>query len=142
MDEQSRRLALWETVGSVIWFLMDGCWMRGWGTLATVLILPTLLPNLMAFRYTERRPAPLAITAAMNSWLVMNCCWMVADLGGPKGLLTGGDAFFALGVALIGLACVMTLRAGGSLLDVLGRFRRFRFGVVLQELLGDSKPEK
>ncbi|HXV26839.1 MAG TPA: hypothetical protein VD862_02350 [Candidatus Paceibacterota bacterium] len=128
MDEQSRKLAFWETVGSVLWFLMDACWMLEWSGAARLLIAPTVVPNLWAFRYTERSPAALAITAAMNSWLAMNCCWMVADLGGPPVLLTLARVFLGAGIVLIAFSVIVTLRERQSLLTILGRFRRFRFG--------------
>src|SRR3712207_1971610 len=74
------RLAMVETIGSVLWFFMDGFWMLSLPFAAKSMVAPTLAVNLLVFRYTRRSLSQFAIASAMNSWLLMNILWMLGDL--------------------------------------------------------------
>lgn len=120
------RLIVLETIGSLAWFLMDGCWMLGLGAAARALVLPTVVAHGAAFRYTERSLVDMAVTASVNCWVLMNVLWMIADLEDRPGLLPAARLAFAAGLALLLLAGARTRATGDLLKRTLGRFRRLR----------------
>jgi hypothetical protein len=122
----SARLVVLETVGSLFWFLMDGCWMLGLGGLARALAVPTVATQLVAFRYTHRSLVELAITGSVNCWVAMNVFWMFGDLDDRPDLFAAARFAFAAGVGLLVLAAVRARSAGALLKQALGRFRRLR----------------
>ena len=117
------QLALTETIGSVLWFVMDGFWMLNLALPARLMVLPTLAVNLWVFRYTKRSLGQVCVVAAMNSWLVMNILWMLGDLAKDPRPVEAARVLFALGIVLLVLAVV---RGGEGLTKVLARFRRLR----------------
>ena len=72
MTEKRDKLNFWDTTGSIMWFLMDGFWMMQWYWAAHLLIVPTLLANLITFRFIRFTTSQVFLTAAMNSWLLTN----------------------------------------------------------------------
>lgn len=123
------RMLFWETVGSVLWLLMDGCWMLDWGVLAAVLIAPCLAANLMVFRYTPRAWAILAVTASMNCWLAMNVTWMIDDLWTVPALLVTARVFLVVACALLVFAFFHSRWHPEARNAVLAGFRRLRFAM-------------
>ena len=123
---EREKLVLVETVGSVLWFLMDGFWMLNQAGAAKLMVLPTLVVNLIAFRYTPRSLSQYAVVAAMNAWLVMNICWMVGDLDKDPRPLAIARVMFALGVGLLALAVGRNAMHPERLRQVLAHFRRVR----------------
>lgn len=122
---QSEKLAFWETTGSVLWFSMDACWMLEAGTLALVLIVPTLLSNLATLRYTSARHEKL-VTWAMLCWLAMNIAWMTGEILGLGPLLLVAKVFTALGFLLLIALVISPGDSGRPWYDRLQRFRRLR----------------
>jgi hypothetical protein len=123
---RSGRLVVLETIGSLAWFLMDGCWMLGLGGAARALVLPTVVAHAAAFRYTERAAVDMAVTASVNCWVLMNVFWMMADLEGQSALLVPARIAFAAGIALLLLAAVRARATGEVVKRTLARFRRLR----------------
>lgn len=123
---RARRLVVLETVGSLFWFLMDGCWMLGLGDLARALAIPTVATQLIAFRYTDRSVVELAITGSVNCWVAMNVFWMFGDLDDRPALFAAARIAFGAGLSLLLLAAVCARSAGELLKRALGRFRRLR----------------
>ena len=120
--ELQEKLVLVETAGSVLWFAMDGFWMLNVGGAAKAMVMPTLAMNLLVFRYTRRTLSQVAVVAAMNSWLLMNICWMVGDLDRDPRALIAARVLFGLGIALL----IIAVGRGASRPEVLARFRRLR----------------
>ncbi len=122
--ERERGLVLVETAGSVAWFAMDASWMLSSRPLAAALAVPTVLLNLLVFRFVARAWASWLVTGAMAAWSCMNVLWMTYDLKMTDWGLSAGKAFLALGALLL----VVALVVGRS--DALGllaaRFRRLR----------------
>lgn len=119
-------MLLWETVGSVLWFLMDACWMLDWKLAASALVIPCVTANLMVFPYTPRLPAILAVTAAMNCWLAMNVGWMLDDLWDIPSLMTAARVFLVMGLALLLAAFAASRWRPETRAAVLAGFRRLR----------------
>jgi hypothetical protein len=119
-------LAAIEAIGSLAWFLMDGCWMLGLGGVARALVVPTVLAHWAAFRYTERSLVDMAVTASVNCWVLMNVLWMVADLEQRPALLGPARAALAAGIVLLLLAGFRARATGELLKQAFGRFRRLR----------------
>ena len=124
--DAARRLVILETIGSVFWFVMDGCWMLGLGGPARALALPTLAIQLLAFRYTPRSVAELAITGSVSCWVLMNVFWMFGDLDGRPGLLAAARFAFAAGLGLLSLAALRARSTAELRKQALVRFRRLR----------------
>jgi hypothetical protein len=124
--DQRDKLSLTETIGSVLWFVMDGFWMLNLAVPAKVMILPTLVVNLFVFRYTKRSFSQLSVVAAMNSWLVMNIFWMIGDLDRDPKLIAVARVLFVLGIVLLALAIGWGATRPEGLTRVLAPFRRFR----------------
>ena len=122
MADQRHKLAMTETIGSVLWFVMDGFWLLDQALPAKAMVLPTLAVNLLVFRFTKRTFSEMAVAAAMNSWLVRNTFWMVGDLDKDQRLIAIARIMFAVGLVLLVLA--VTRRDG--LAKVLAHFRRLR----------------
>ena len=124
--ESQERLVLTETIGSVLWFIMDGFWMLNYGLPAKAMVFPTLAVNLLVFRYTTRSFGQTAVVAAMNSWLLMNILWMLSDLEKDLRLLTLARWMFVLGIALLVLAIGRNVVHPQGRTAVLAHFRRLR----------------
>ncbi|HEU4404811.1 MAG TPA: hypothetical protein VFS43_05925 [Polyangiaceae bacterium] len=117
-------LVLVETAGSVAWFAMDASWMLSIAPLAVTLAVPTLLLNLLVFRFLRRTWAGWLVAGAMVAWACMNVLWMAYDLKLTAWGLAAGKAFLALG-ALMLVASVCISRAEALAL-IATRFRRLR----------------
>lgn len=120
------KLALTETIGSVLWFVMDGLWMLNQPLPAKAMVLPTLAVNLFVFRYTKRSFSQMAVVAAMNSWLIMNILWMLGDLDRDPKPIAVARVMFALGIVLLALAVARDATRPDGLTNLLARFRRLR----------------
>jgi hypothetical protein len=127
MAYDHEKLMLVETVGSVLWFVMDGFWMLNQAFPAKAMVLPTLAVNLFVFRYTKQSFAQFSVVAAMNSWLLMNILWMAGDLNKDPGPLVGARVMFALGIVLLALAVIINGAERERLTKALTAFRRLRF---------------
>jgi hypothetical protein len=125
MQEQEK-LVLTETIGSVLWFVMDGCWMMNQALLAKAMIGPTAAINLLVFRYTRRSFAHIAVVAAMNSWLAMNVLWMLGDLDKDPRYIAVARMMFMFGIGLLAMAVGRSGMQAGNLTRVLSHFRRLR----------------
>jgi hypothetical protein len=123
---RARRLVLLETVGSLCWFLMDGCWMLGLGGFARAFAVPTVVTQLVAFRYTDRSLVELAITGSVNCWVAMNVLWMFGDLEDRPGLFAAARVAFGAGLGLLVVAALRARSAAAVVRRALGRFRRLR----------------
>jgi hypothetical protein len=115
-----------ETVGSVLWFVMDGLWMLNQAALAKGMVLPTLALNLFVFRYTKRSFNQFSVVGAMNAWLLMNIFWMVGDLDKDPRPIEFARAMFWLGLVLLALAIGREATNPDGLAKLLTRFRRLR----------------
>jgi hypothetical protein len=124
--ESQEQLVLTETIGSVLWFIMDGFWMLNYPLPAKAMAFPTLVVNLLVFRYTKRSFGQIAVVGAMNSWLLMNISWMLSDLDKDPRLLTTARVMFGVGIALLALAVGRNVMHPQGLTAVLARFRRLR----------------
>ena len=123
---QQEAYVLTETIGSVLWFIMDGLWMLNQALPAKAMVLPTLVVNLWVLRYTKHSFSQFAVVAAMNSWLLMNICWMLGDLDKDPKPLVIARAMFALGMALLAMAVARNAADPERLTKVLSHFRRLR----------------
>jgi hypothetical protein len=124
-DLQQKQM-LFETIGSVLWFFMDGCWMLNQAFAAKAMILPTLVVNLWVFRFARQSFSQFSVVAAMNAWLAMNIFWMIGDLDKDPRPLAAARAMFALGIVFLTLAVGREAMHPDRLAKVLTRFRRLR----------------
>ncbi|HVH43235.1 MAG TPA: hypothetical protein VM925_12860 [Labilithrix sp.] len=122
--KRRRGLTVVETAGAIAWFTMDACWMLGAESLALVLVLPTVVLNLVVFRYAPRTWASALVTGAMVAWACMNVLWMVHDFGMIRWGLVAGKVFLALGALMVALALVIGRSEATHTLFT--RFRRLR----------------
>jgi hypothetical protein len=120
------KLALTETIGSVLWFVMDGFWMLSLALPAKMMVLPTLAFNLLVFRFTPRSFGHLSVVAAMNAWLMMNILWMAGDLDKDPRFVAAARVMFGLGLVLLALAAGRDAARPERLAKVLAHFRRLR----------------
>jgi hypothetical protein len=123
---QQQKQVLVETIGSVLWFMMDGFWMLNQALLAKLMIWPTIAVNLFVFRYTRHSFSQFAVVAAMNSWLGMNIFWMLGDLDKNPRPLEVARVMFGLGILLLALALIRDAMHPERLTKVLAHFRRLR----------------
>lgn len=124
-EKQGKRLAFYETIGSIFWFLMDGAWLFKCKLLALAMIIPASVFNILTFRYTPRNYNDMAITGAMNTWLAMNAVWIIADLEEIDSLIMPAKILFLVGAVL--LASVSVYNPSKQIIfDAIQRFRRFR----------------
>ena len=124
-EPREGRLAFYETIGSVFWFLMDGAWLLEWQLAAFLMVVPAAVFNLLIFRYTPRSYNDMAITGAMNAWLAMNALWIVADLRGTDSLVPLAKFFLLVGIALL-ISVGVRSSSKETLFNAIRRFRRFR----------------
>ena len=125
MDERDKQILV-ETVGSVLWFFMDGFWMLNQPLPAKTMVWPTLAANLLVFRFTKRSFGQIAVVAAMNCWLAMNICWMLGDLDKDPKPLAAARVLFFLGIVLLAMAVGREAMTHRRLTEVLAHFRRLR----------------
>lgn len=122
------RLGALETLGSVLWFGMDSCWMSGLDTAATALIAPTLLFNLATLGYSTGAGERL-VGSAMNCWLAMNVVWMLGDIRGGDAFHWEARVFSLLGFVFLLAALVNARATHAAVVQRLRRFRRLRVSI-------------
>ena len=125
-EGRHEKMMLVETIGSVLWFVMDGLWMLNQGGGAKGMIAPALAVNLYVYRYTPRSFSQFAVVSAMNSWLLMNVFWMVGDLDKDARALGWARVFFVAGMVLLAAAVGRNALHPERLGKVLAPFRRLR----------------
>jgi hypothetical protein len=128
MDREKRLLAC-ETAGSIAWFAMDASWMLALPVPAAALAVPTVLLNLLIFRWTVRTWPNLLVTAAMAAWACMNVLWMCADLKLVAGGLPVAKGFCVAGGIFLAAALIGATRWTDALEALLRRFRRLRLRI-------------
>ena len=124
--QQLHRQILVETLGSVLWFMLDGFWMLDLPLAAKSLVLPTVAMNLLVFRYAGKSVSQYCVIAAMNAWLLMNIFWMFGDMDEKPAFLTAARSMFALGVVLLVLAFARDAADPSRRSQLLLHFRRLR----------------
>ena len=69
-----------DDISSMLWFLMDVCWMSDQDTLAAILIIPTIYSTMIMFWYADYHMTKVLVAIATNCWVLMNVCWMIPDI--------------------------------------------------------------
>ena len=113
-----------ETAGSIAWFAMDACWMLGGQSLAVTLSVPTVLLNILVFRYAPRTWPSWFVSGAMVAWASMNVFWMTHDFGMLSWGRAAAKVFLVLGALMIAASIFVGRSEAGRTL--LTRFRRLR----------------
>ena len=115
-----------ETMGSLCWLAMDAAWMLQWRTLATILVVPSVVAHLWLFRRGSTSLVTVCVTASLNCWLGMNALWMLSDLWSRPPLLMAAKVFSALAAALIVVAFFASQGRPEARSLVFRGFRRIR----------------
>ena len=123
--KSNRKLDFCETGGSVFWFLADACWLFEWETALLIFSIPTIVLNVLVFRHIEKTWANICVTAAMNSWVLMNIFWALGDLHSSAQSVELAKAFFVLGLVFLFLAPAKGYK--GAINAFAQYFKRFRF---------------
>jgi hypothetical protein len=105
---------------------MDGFWMLNQALAAKTMILPTLVVNLLVFKFARQSFSQFAVVAAMNCWLAMNICWMVGDIDKDPKPVAVARWMFVLGLVFLGFGVGRDATQPDRLKTVLARFRRLR----------------
>src|SRR3989338_1943806 len=123
---RDKKLEMFETLCTISWFLLDGSWMLQWPIAVGVLICPAIFFNFMTFFYIERHSGSVLAVMAVNSWLLMNIFWAVADIYHMSISMAYAKLMFwsGLGFLLTGLAIHRDYKQYVFL--VFYRFRRLR----------------
>lgn len=125
-DNDKRYLLICETAGSVAWFAMDTCWMLGSARGSAALAIPTVILNLLIFRWVARTWADILVTGAMASWACMNVLWMTNDLQLLTWGLAAAHVFCVAGALMLAVALLASKWRKDALDALLRRFRRLR----------------
>jgi hypothetical protein len=124
-DSRERVAERLELAASVAWFFMDFAWMEQSTAFALGCAVPTTVCSLAAVAFVKREFPARAVTMAMAMWAIMNSLWMMSDLHVYAGLWAARICF-AMGLALL-LAALIVTRSGRRLLaEMIGTFRRLR----------------
>lgn len=123
---RDKKLELWETLGTIFWFLLDGAWMLGWPVITGVLLGPALFFNFLVFFYVERVGGSVLAVLAVNSWLLMNIFWIMADLYGKSTAMIYAKFMFWTGLAFLLTSLAIHRDYKQYMFLALYRFRRFR----------------
>ena len=122
-----------EVTNSILWFLMDGCWMMGIYhpaiVLAVLAVLSALLLTVREFDHDIHENAEKPHTAAnlfanlgILLWIVMNALWIIGDVVPQPLLMTYAKISFFSGIVMIALAVRET-----GVDQAIAKFKRFRF---------------
>lgn len=121
MIDLSRKKDVLDTANSLSWFLMDGIWMLGQHHFALA-ISPIVLLSGLLLCFVDRRPAFMAINAAIMCWIIQNTAWIMSEIHDKDFYLNISRTFFALGLISIMTATLLSK----NLRDTFSHFRRFR----------------
>lgn len=111
-----------DPVNSVAWFAMDGLWLAEFAAPAYVAAGATLATGAMLLALARRPGQRLNDDLALNGWMWMNACWLVADLGNFPRLRT-----VALGIGSVAaLLLLNALRPSRRHRRTLREFRKMR----------------
>ena len=124
---RDKKLEMWETFGSVLWFLLDGAWMLDWRLGVTLLVAPAIFCNLLTIIYVEKLNGSLLAVLAVNSWLLMNVFWILGDMYQMGWALLWAKIAFWSGVSILLSGLVMHKSYKQYIFLVFYRFRRFKF---------------
>lgn len=123
MTREERLIAV-ETAGSIAWFAMDASWMLGVRLAAAALAVPTLVLNVLVFRFAPRAWVSWLVSGAMTAWACMNVLWMAHDFRMIDWGLVASKGCLGFGAALLTGAIIVGRSDALRLLYV--RFRRLR----------------
>lgn len=123
---RDKKLELFESLGSVLWLLLDGFWMLEWSTPVAVLVIPTILCNLTTLAYVERANNSRVAVLIVNAWLLMNVFWILADMYSFSSGLIYAKILFGLSVGLLLFGMIRNRGYRHYVFLVFYRFRRFR----------------
>lgn len=69
-----------DNLNILFWLIKDACWLMGLGTLATLMIAPTLIASVWFTRKARHSWPDLAHNLAVTLWICANSWWMVNEL--------------------------------------------------------------
>ena len=120
MDKKTHDIA--DGLNSALWFLMDGFYLFGWNTGAYILIIPVISTAVFSLFSGEKRADVFFSTLALNCWILMNCFWLVGDMGAMPSLLLTAKVLFFIGLLLVSISIALS----GDWRKTLSSFKRMR----------------
>lgn len=97
-----------ETIGTILWFCMDFCWMSKYQTaawifsfIATGILLATVIECTVDNRCSRTE---LLVVIASFDWFAMNSCWMFAEDTNSVFLLTLAKFWFVIAAIFVIIA--------------------------------------
>lgn len=101
-----------ETIGTILWFCMDFCWMSKYQTSAWIfsfiaagILFATVISCIIDNRCSRTE---LFIAIASFDWFAMNSCWMFAEDTNSVSLLTLAKFWFVIAAVFVIIATFMS----------------------------------
>jgi len=130
LTDREKKFIFIETLGSVLWLIMDRCWIQEDAQLAMWLAYPAIFVNFISFFYVEKRVVFLYISLVTNFWVLMDVFGMFGEFKEIGNFYLISDLFFLSSMVLV---CLVFLRFFSSdkseielLFFALSKFRRLR----------------
>ena len=103
----------YEYLHVVLWLIKDSCWMLGFKTLGTVMIVPTIGLAILIVYHT-RKTTDLYINLAILCWIVANSFWMLMEFYSLLNYKGIASIPFALGFLCVGIFYYQTISKKGK----------------------------
>jgi hypothetical protein len=126
MSGNEKALRNVDKFGTLLWVYLDICWLYEFSIGATLLALPALTVNLLAFRYIEKTIPDIVVTLAINFWILMNALWIIGDIHAIPWCVTLAKAL-SVPLGLVVTVTILSDQASEAFWqNALARFRRLR----------------
>jgi len=91
----------YENAHIAFWLIKDFCWCRGFHTLGTLMIVPTLAMAIDITWSNRKNVDDLFHNSAMALWICANATWMLGEFHANDTYRPYATVFFIFGLALI-----------------------------------------
>jgi hypothetical protein len=91
-----------ESLGTIIWFLMDFVWMCGYNRIALALAIPAIILLIGAcVKYNGKSKSELYALTASVFWFLMNFCWISSEIIEKDAYLIAAKLSFFIGCVFL-----------------------------------------
>ncbi len=106
-----------ESIGTIIWMIMDFIWMCEFPIIASIIIpIPLFLFIYACIFYNKKKKSNLLMIYATMCWFLMNSCWILNESTSINFLKILANIFFVLSLLSIFLSYRKSKRENSSIL--------------------------
>lgn len=112
----------YESMGTIVWMLMDACWIFELQTISCIISpIPAILFLISCVSYKGRKMSDIFVIFSTFFWFLMNSLWIFSDLTDKEEYIIMAKLMILPAIILLILAFLYSRKEGSTFL-----FRRIR----------------